>query len=108
VFSGSNDMLFIHPGRLPSSGAEPAAVSVLDQSAGLQVSLDPGFGTLDISGFDPAGVFHLLGGIGGFTTPDQAAAAVVYDKTGFNTLLLGSDRIVFTGVPLTASSFTIG
>ena len=108
VFSGSGDMLFVHPGQPFSSGAGGAAVSVLDKSAGLQVSLDPGFGSLDISGFDPTGVFHLLGGIGGFTTPDQAAAAVVYDKTGFNTLLLGSDRIVFTGVALTADRFTIG
>ncbi len=106
VFNGSGDMLFLRPTDAVFGG--PGATSVLDNSAGLQISLDPGFGSLSISGFDPTGVFQLKSGIGGFTTPDQAAAAVVYDRSGFNTLLLGSDRVVFTSVPLTASNFTIG
>jgi len=107
VFNGSGDMLFLRHGDGLSLGG-PGATSVLDNSTGLQISLDTGFGSLSISGFDPTGVFQLKGGIGGFTTPDQAAAAVVYDRSGFNTLLLGEDRVVFTSVPLTASNFTIG
>jgi hypothetical protein len=109
VFSGADNMMFLHPGLPGTSSAGPAGVATLDQSTGLQVFIDPGFGSWAVSGFDPTGVVHLLGGFGGFTTPDQVAAALHNDGKGYASLAAGSDFIDFAGGPFpTAANFAIG
>jgi hypothetical protein len=106
VFHGSGDMLFLQPSE--GFAGSPGTTSVVDNSAGLQISLDPGFGSVNVLDLDSTSVLHLLAGIGGFTTPDAAAAAVVYGASGINTLMLGNDSVVFSGAHLTANNFTIG
>ena len=109
VFHGAGNMLFIHPGPAGNSNGGPATSTVNDQSADLQIFVDPGLQSLTLSQFGPAGVVHLLGGAGGYATPDQALAALTPDGTGGYTLPVNTGAIHFGAVPhLQSSNFAIG
>ena len=58
--------------------------------------IDSNVGSLKISGFgsDPTGIIDLLSGVGGYTTPAAAFAALTSDGAGGSKLSLGTDGLI--------------
>jgi hypothetical protein len=101
---GTNEMVFIGNGNS----------TVNDFSTGLNLKIGPAAGNDVLSQFasDPGGVVDLIGGIGGFTTPQQVVAALKSDGHGGTSLSFGGagsvDFVHTAAAQLTASHFAIG
>ena len=88
--------------------------SIADGGSSSLIKINGNVGSLTISGFgaDATGTIDLLNGVGGFSTPSQAFAALTSDGSGGSLLSLGSNgSIDLLGVApsaLSAANFKVG
>ena len=89
--------------------------AITDGGSSTTIKIGSNVGNLSISGFGSDltyGVIDLLNGVGGYTTPGQAFAALTPDGSGGSKLSLGSDGSIdilnVAPTALHAGNFHIG
>jgi hypothetical protein len=107
IFHGSGNMLFVHPYPPFTAGTSSAQSVVSDQSADLQVYVDPVAAMLDFASLGNAAVLHLLGSAI-YATGDQAFAALTPDGAGGSFLPIDHGSVHFAaGIALHAGNFAV-